>query len=408
MRYEKGEAKQDPMKNNILRGTTSAQKLWQHVWGEKGQHVWDLKGNFGKHRVQLVRAMERIIPECIKLKEQARMRLAHSFLEEAIAEKCRGAVELVGMARDRRTLNHIEEVIQGDNCKTLMCFICNSKHVYYRGLNAFGEEYNAGRIDYRNKELDRAHLKNLFAEARSEDSFFDKNLCAKRYKQNYGAAVEKDADLFKENNIEWQRIVTIEGAACGEVLCNPEDVQSSSRCKHATPGAICGDCAIPICNECWKYATQRNDIPKALCNDNFVGYIRRYFLQHNVTWLESTIACPLFSGLIIYYIEGVNADRHHLMMEKTAQPRLSYGVRGNIFSYLMDWEQTQTDLSKMLQEGDVWDWPMDRRRASQVVTFHRIFIFPVCLILKSFPFDFLVFMVSCIIVVHHTLLQEAA
>ena len=46
---------------------------------------------------------------------------------------------------------------------------------------------------------------------------------------------------------------------------------------------------------------------------------------------------------------------------------LSYGVRGNISSFLMDWEQTQTDLSKLLKEGDVWDWPMDRRRASQVV-----------------------------------------
>ena len=86
-----------------------------------------------------------------------------------------------------------------------------------------------------------------------------------------------------------------------------------------------------------------------------------------MTWLESTIACPLFSGLITYYIEGSSADRHHLMMEKAAQPRLSYGVRGNIFSFLMAWEQTQTDLSKLLKECQVWDWPMDRQRASQVV-----------------------------------------
>ena len=131
--------------------------------------------------------------------------------------------------------------------------------------------------------------------------------------------------------------------------------------------AICADCAIPVCNECWKYAARSQDIPKALCNDNFVGYLRRFFLEHKVTWLESTIACPLFSGLITYYIEGSMADRHHLMMEKAAQPRLSYGVRGNIFSFLMDWEHTQADLSKLLGEGDVWDWPMDRKRASQIV-----------------------------------------
>ena len=95
--------------------------------------------------------------------------------------------------------------------------------------------------------------------------------------------------------------------------------------------------------------------------------MREFFLVNNVTWLESTIACPLFSGLITYYIEGAQSERHHLMMEKAAQPRLSYGVRGNIFSFLMDWEQTQCHLSKILKEGDVWDWPMDRRRASQIV-----------------------------------------
>lgn len=33
----------------------------------------------------------------------------------------------------------------------------------------------------------------------------------------------------------------------------------------------------------------------------------------------------------------------------------------------MDWEQTQKDMSRFLGECDVWDWPMDRQRASQVV-----------------------------------------
>ena len=60
------------------------------------------------------------------------------------------------------------------------------------------------------------------------------------------------------------------------------------------------------------------DIPKALANDNFIGYIRKYFLQHNVTWLEATIACPLFSGLVTYYIEGERSDRHHLMQADLA------------------------------------------------------------------------------------------
>ena len=137
-----------------------------------------------------------------------------------------------------------------------MCFICDSKHIYYHGLDAFGEEYNAGCIDYRNKDQDRAHLRNLFASAKSDDSFFAKNLCAKRFRKNYGAAVEKDAHLFQEGCTEWRRVLAVGGKAYGEVLCNPEDVLPSSACTHDTSDTICASCAIPICNECWKYAVR--------------------------------------------------------------------------------------------------------------------------------------------------------
>ena len=288
------------------------------------------------------------------------------MLEEAIAEKCRATVEKVGMARDRRTLNQMQEVLHPDNCKTLMCFICNSKHMYYRGIDKFGEEYHAGRIDYRNNVKDRVHLRNIFADAHSDSSFYAKNLCAKRFRRNYGDAVEKDPLLFKSGSTEWQRNVFNGRKICGEVLCNPEDVMASSRCQHNVSDSICSECSIPICNQCWKYATRFDDIPKALCNDNVVGYLRD-FLGSNVKWLESTVACRLFSGMITYYIEGAQYDRHHLMEENVAQPRLSYGVRGNIFSFLMSWEQTQEDMSKLLGECDVWEWPMNRNVASQVV-----------------------------------------
>ena len=164
--------------------------------------------------------------------------MALTLLEEAVAEKCRGTIELVGMARDRRTLNFMEEVLQPENCKTLMCFICNSKHIYYHGLDAFGEEYNAGCIDYRNKDRDRDHLRNLFASATSDESFFAKNLCAKRFKKNYGKAVEKDAQLFQEGCTEWRRNVAVGKEIYGEALCNPQDVLRSSTCMHDSTDTI--------------------------------------------------------------------------------------------------------------------------------------------------------------------------
>ena len=64
--------------------------------------------------------------------------------------KCRATMELVGIARDRRALVHVEEVLREPNCKVLMCFICITKHLYYHGIDKYGNEYNAGRIDFRN------------------------------------------------------------------------------------------------------------------------------------------------------------------------------------------------------------------------------------------------------------------
>ena len=69
-----------------------------------------------------------------------------------------------------------------------------------------------------------------------------------------------------------------------------------------------------------------DDIPKALCNVNCVGYVRRFSIfENNVTWLESTIACPLFSGMITSYIEGAQYDRYHLMEEMSLN-RVSHTV----------------------------------------------------------------------------------
>ena len=36
---------------------------------------------------------------------------------------------------------------------------------------------------------------------------------------------------------------------------------------------------------------------------------------------EATIAAPVYSGLITYYIEGPVSERHHLMEEILTKPR---------------------------------------------------------------------------------------
>ena len=91
---------------------------------------------------------------------------------------------------------------------------------------------------------------------------------------------------------EWKRWVDREDGVA-EALCCPEDVRQTSRCRHDAH-TICSRCEIPICNECWHLSSKNMKIPKALCNDNFIGYAHKFIVDAKVTWLEATIAAPVF------------------------------------------------------------------------------------------------------------------
>ena len=52
----------------------------------------------------------------------------------------------------------------------------------------------------------------------------------------------------------------------------------------------------------------------------------------NVTWLEATIAAPVFSGLVTYYVEGGPSQRRNLMDTRLGGAERSYKVRGNLLS----------------------------------------------------------------------------
>ena len=68
-----------------------------------------------------------------------------------------------------------------------------------------------------------------------------------------------------------------------------------------------------------------------MANDNFISYQHRFIVENKVTWLEATIACPIFTGLLTYYIEGDTNERGHLMEEALANPQRAIGIRGNCF-----------------------------------------------------------------------------
>ena len=150
----------------------------------------------------------------------------------------------------------------------------------------------------------------------------------------------------------------------------------TAACKHSKEEYICRHCKIPMCNSCWHMAETGQKIPKALANDNIIGYVEKFLVTHNVTWIEATIACPIFTGLVTYYIEGDFAERHHLMEADVGKPQRAYGVRGNLFSCLLPWEWIQQQLSAFFEKmispagsipkkrfckSSVYDSPMDKQ-----------------------------------------------
>ena len=55
------------------------------------------------------------------------------------------------------------------------------------------------------------------------------------------------------------------------------------------------------------------------------------------------------------------------MEEPLHTPVHAYGVRGNVFSFLLPWENVMSKLSKAFAEGDLTEWPLDQATACQVV-----------------------------------------
>ena len=318
--------------------------LWNHIWGTE------------KHKKLLCDVIKRYDS---KFSSADMKEAAFTLYGMALAEKERGQCPLVGLSTDRRTLGHVGEVFAESNVSTLMCFICSCKHICHEGVDKFGEPVHKGTIAYR---CDVARLRELLT--KTDKELWKYNLSAKFYKDRFGHATAAAPDL-QADCFEWIRSIRCANGT-EELLCCPEDVVQTELCSHGK-AAICPRCRIPVCSECWHYSCTNTKNPKALANDNFIGYAHIFLVEHNVTWLEATIAGPVFSGLVTYYIEGNATQRGHMMETAVGKPERAWGVRGNLFSFLLPWEKVMEQLFKKVEAGDLSDWPLDRWEASKVV-----------------------------------------
>ena len=82
-------------------------------------------------------------------------------------------------------------------------------------------------------------------------------------------------------------------------------------------------------------------IPGALANDNFFGFVLDIMYKYKVRYIECAAASPLFTALMMYYVEG---DKGHMLNVRQHKPQRAYACRGNVFSFHLPWE----DIAKQL------------------------------------------------------------
>ena len=82
---------------------------------------------------------------------------------------------------------------------------------------------------------------------------------------------------------------------------------------------------------------------------------------------KATVACPVFSSILTYVVEGSTEERGHLMTRPLTNSPKSVALRGNLWSSMLQWDKLMPKLSRSWQEEDVADWPMDANIACEVV-----------------------------------------
>ena len=132
----------------------------------------------------------------------------------------------------------------------------------------------------------------------------------------------------------------------------------------------CADCFYPICRNCFLTSKSSKEekvaIPQALTNDNFWGFATEVIYKHRVRWIESAAACPVFTCLITYYVEG---DRGHMMNVEHHRPNWQYAVRGNVYSFHLPWEEIAKKLGSVLEDDGLDVLPHTEETLASLVLF---------------------------------------
>ena len=335
------------------------------------------------------------------------------FVYHAMAVRENNKFPSLGMAITRRALRTMTQAYNDECTKAIMCATCNAVKAtingeWYETWDAALQQYVAHRnesVQYVNRNwfrtLERQKpgslLNNLSAELfekrYSNGTFMFAKECRYTPEQKNCLAdiippVRPDDGKDPYARSQWNYVVPLSDATavvcppCGDIdvsakrartgfrdskcvrlLGNTEDIRCLSpdaATIHAQDYKVepycrilCPECIVPMCRKCttglyaFDAAKQVASVPMSLANDHFYGYADKYLVDEKVTWIECACASTIWTTMMVYYYES-----GHLMEEHVKGAKQQTFARGNMFSFMLPWE----DIALRLQEAEAaWE-----------------------------------------------------
>ena len=108
-------------------------------------------------------------------------------------------------------------------------------------------------------------------------------------------------------------------------------------------------------------------IPMALGHDLLFGYTTELLTEHKVRWIEMAAVLPMWTKMIVYYVEG-NAG--HVMNQVVGKAEWRSNVQGQCFSFIMPWAQLIREFQTRMEKDDFLALPRGEKTLQYLFRIH--------------------------------------
>ena len=258
-------------------------------------------------------------------------RLDYVYGAVAVAERERWP--RLGLCTTRRSLNALCQRYNDDKVQCLACFICCQLRTTAEGFPAVDLETPATEAPVCQHEISMRSSSAFQQLERDRPGSLLNNCSYDLWRRRYvlhrrkgttnpllsaepvSAPLSACAGEEGRHISEWAvEMPAGKGAVllfgCTEdVLCGShdhDDVKLQELEKAPYVRRMCPQCSIPVCHDCWSRLYKHVDggtIPMSLSNDHYYGYVDRFLVENQVTWLECAASSVCWSTMLVYYLE---------------------------------------------------------------------------------------------------------